>query len=175
MNKSKIILTSTAAVLLLSGALSPTVSVFADAQTTPVSTHETLGNEEKSYYFSNADILNYIKQNDPAGYSQINKADISTLLRADMLRAGTNKITFSKGGFKIYLNSSTATWCKNAGAVAIAGLFGAIGTAAGSPIAGGITAAAGAALSMAIGNWNVSKGIWVSYNWLGIMTGHGNQ
>ena len=126
-------------------------------------------------YFSNSDIINYIKENDPQGYDTLSQKDIDFLLSQDMSRAGSNRMTFSLSGFTVYLNSATAAWAKNAGAVAVAGLFGAIGTAAGSPLAGAVAAAAGAALTIAITNWDVSSGIWVSFNWLGGITGHGKQ
>ena len=124
---------------------------------------------------SNADILNNIKQNNPEAYNQIPKSVISTLLRADLMRTGSTRMAWNSGGFTIYLDSTTANWAKTAGAIGIAGIFAAIGSTAGTPLMGGITGAAGAALGLAIGSWNVSRGIWVSYNWIGIMTGHGNQ
>ncbi|WP_270493006.1 hypothetical protein [Enterococcus thailandicus] len=185
LNKSKFICLGMTSVVALGLFVSTGTSVYAsEINNTVKSDSSSLSLRDMSnqalpttgeVYFNNSDILNYIKENDPQGYNTLSQDDIDFLLREDMLRAGSNRITFSVSGFKIYLSSSTAKWAKDAGSVAVAGLFGAIATAAGSPIAGAIAAAAGAALTIAITNWDVSRGIWVSFNWIGGITGHGKQ
>lgn len=157
LNKSNFICLGMTSVVALGSFVSTGTSVYASeinntvkADSSSLSLHDMTNQALPTtgeVYFNNSDILNYIKENDPQGYNTLSQDDINFLLREDMLRAGSNRITFSVSGFKIYLSSSTAKWAKDAGSVAVAILFGAI------------TIATGAALTITITNWDGSSGI----------------
>ncbi|GAD17749.1 hypothetical protein ABC628_11785 [Lentilactobacillus otakiensis] len=115
-----------------------------------------LPDQSTTIYVSNEQILNNIKQNNPALYAQIPQSTIDALINDDMLRHGGTyaKILSSgiiKGGVEIYVNSAITKVIVWGGAgvasyyvipiLAAVGITGAVAGSISSVVAGGILSA----------------------------------
>ena len=150
------------------------ISNVGATNTAPIS---SLGNSfadtDQTYYFTNQQILNIIKQNNPAAYAAIPASVIDEALRGDLLRQGGTYVKRNKNGFSIYLNSAIVKvlrYTEIGGAAALTALVGA-GISAGSMgLAAGVSLSAVVAIITDIAaKTDASRGVVITFSTKGAL------